>query len=244
VFLFEYLPLHPKEATARVTLTSQELGTYTYDLKLAAVACGPEKPLHFKVGLGGSQMQTFRFLSYAKQRTEFICKIDNPEFFVEKVMTAVAGMFINTATSGGVEVAVDVTYEPSRLGDVRTNLVITSTIGGDYLCPLQGHCIAPRPQGPIILKAGTPTMVSFKNVFNTNSLFVFVVDNPAFVAKASETIASKKTIQLSISYKQGGIAQTDNKTKAQTPSSRTGKLTITNQNTNIVWTFYLKYLPN
>lgn len=84
-------------------------------------------------------------------------------------------LFTFTATNGSIEVCVDITYEPSKLGDTRTTLVITSSSGGDYLCPLYGHCIAPRPQGPIIVRAGTLTSVPFKNVFTSHASFNFVV---------------------------------------------------------------------
>ena len=84
-------------------------------------------------------------------------------------------------------------------------------------------------------------------------------DNPAFIVKASEAIPSKKTIQLSIGYKQPASGAPNEKEKAAaTPAksapapaaapvqnvSKTGKLTITNQNTNTAWVYYLKYVPN
>ena len=87
----EFLPLTPKEATARLIFTSNELGTYIYDLKLAAVAGPPERSIHFKVGLGASQTQVFRFLSLAKSKTEYVCKIDSQDFTVEKSVVASAG---------------------------------------------------------------------------------------------------------------------------------------------------------
>lgn len=89
----EFLPLQARETSARLAIQSAELGLYQYDLKLVANAAGPERSLHFKVGLGGSQMQTFRFLSYAKSKTEYTCKIDSPDFSVEKTVTAPAGRF-------------------------------------------------------------------------------------------------------------------------------------------------------
>lgn len=256
ILLLEYLPLHPKESVSRVTANSQDLGIYHYSLKLTAIPSSVERPLHFRMGLGGYQTMTFRFISYVKQRTEYTCKLDNQEFSVDKVVNAPAA-----TSNGGVEVCVDVTYEPSRLGDARTQLVVSSAAGGDYICYLQGHCTSPRPQGPVLVKAGTPTSVTFKNVFNQNALFLFVVDNPAFVVKASETIGTKKTIQLMIAYKQvvpvaetkppvgaagavGAIGANAMVKPVSTPPSRTGKLTITNQITNIAWVYYLKYSTN
>ncbi|KAI8900319.1 hypothetical protein BC833DRAFT_523632 [Globomyces pollinis-pini] len=243
-FPIEFLPLQPKESTARIIMNSPDLGIYIYDVKLNSIPSGLERSLHFKVGLGSQQTQTFRFISYAKAKTDYTCKIESSEFSVEKSVSAPA------ASSGGVEVSVDVLYEPSRLGDVRTQLLVSSPNGGDYVCPLFGHCVSPKPQGPIIIKPGSISSVSFKNVFSTSATFNCVVDNPAFVIKAAETIAPKKTISLTIGYKQPGTTEKEkgaantNAAVAQpknTNLSKTGKLTITNANTNIAWMYYLKF---
>jgi hypothetical protein len=87
----ECLPLHPKESVSRITLNSAELGLYQYDLKMIAVPAGPERILNFKVCLGNQQTQTFRFLSYSKQKTEYTCKLDSTEFTVEKTVSVPAG---------------------------------------------------------------------------------------------------------------------------------------------------------
>jgi hypothetical protein len=84
----EFLPVVPKEMVARLSLTSPELGLYQYDLKLTATPAGMERALHFKVGLGGSQIQTLRFVSFSKVKTEYNCKIDHPDFSCEKTITA------------------------------------------------------------------------------------------------------------------------------------------------------------
>lgn len=64
---------------------------YQYDLKLIATAPASERSMHFKIGLGASQMQTLRFYSFSKIKTEFSCKIDSGEFFVEKSITSPPG---------------------------------------------------------------------------------------------------------------------------------------------------------
>ena len=79
------------------------------------------------------------------------------------------------ANSSGIEVAIEVQYEPSKLGDIRTQLVVSSTSGCDYICPLYGHCMSPRPQGPITIKPGAPANVTFKNVFSSQATYNFIV---------------------------------------------------------------------
>lgn len=39
-------------------------------------------------------MQTFRFLSYTKTKTEYTCKIDSPDFTVDKSVIAPSGTYI------------------------------------------------------------------------------------------------------------------------------------------------------
>src|SRR5262249_46579642 len=78
-----FLPLLVREQTARLSITSSQLGVYIFDLHLRATPAGNEKPLYFKVGLGSRQAQSFRFINYCKVKTEYQCKIDHPDFFVE-----------------------------------------------------------------------------------------------------------------------------------------------------------------
>ena len=85
----------------------------------------------------------FRFINYARTRVEYMLKVDNAEFLVDKSVNAAS------AASGGSEVSVEVTFEPSRLGDCHAVLTVTSAIGGEYTFPLFGHCLPPKPQGTI-----------------------------------------------------------------------------------------------
>lgn len=104
-------------------------------------------------------------------------------------------------SSSGTEVSVEVTYEPSRIGESRATLLVSSATGGDYTFPLFGTCIAPKPQGPFLVKAGSTTSITFRNVFPTTTPFVFQVDNPLFhVAKAGENIRGHKDHRVVVGY--------------------------------------------
>jgi hydrocephalus-inducing protein len=123
-------------------------------------------------------------------------------------------------------VSVDITYEPSKVGDVRSFLQVSSPFGGDYICPLIGHCVPPKPQGPILIKVGANSAsVFFRNLFTQNTTFNFSVDNNAFNVKSTEVIPSKKTVPITINYKGG--------------SKKTGKLSISHS-CGYVWVYYLK----
>jgi hypothetical protein len=87
----EFLPLFPKESMARVTFTSQELGSYLYDLKLIAQQPLPERVIQMRAPLGSAHIQTLHFISYVKSRTEYTVKIDHPDFTTEKTIMAPLG---------------------------------------------------------------------------------------------------------------------------------------------------------
>ena len=67
-------------------------------------------------------------------------QVDNKDFHIDKTLTAAPG------STAGTEVTLDVVYEPSRIGESRGTLTVTSPTGGDYSFPLFGSCIAPKPQ--------------------------------------------------------------------------------------------------
>lgn len=87
----EYLPLHVKEANARLSINSTELGVFLYDLKFAALPAPQERGTHFKVSLGSSHAQTLRFICHSKVKAEFVTRLENPDFIVDKGFFVAAG---------------------------------------------------------------------------------------------------------------------------------------------------------
>ena len=119
--------------------------------------------------------------------------------------------------SEGAEVAVDVTFEPSKLGEAHDTLTVSSAEGGEFLCALHGNALKPKPQGPIAIKGGASANITFKNVFAANADFTFTAEPAVFsVAKPRETIPGKKTTQVAVAYKPDGADA----------KPATGKLTI------------------
>lgn len=98
-----------------------------------------------------------------------IFQSDNPDFHVDKQVAAAPG------SNAGTEVAVEVSFEPSKIGESRGTLTVTSATGGDYTFPLFGTATAPKPQGPFIVKAGSTTNITFRNVFPHTTPFTFQV---------------------------------------------------------------------
>ena len=48
----------------------------------------------------------------------------------------------------GTEVSIDISFEPSCLGESRAILIVESTEGGKYECMLYGKSKFPQPKGP------------------------------------------------------------------------------------------------
>ncbi|XP_073515931.1 hydrocephalus-inducing protein homolog isoform X2 [Phyllobates terribilis] len=232
--MFEYQPLRTGESTGRLTLQSNDLGLFQYDLLLKATPAVSEKPLFFRTTLGASQILSARFMNFTRQKTEYSCKVDNSDFHVDKVVMAAPG------SQGGSEVSVEVTYEPVQLGESRAALHISSPLGGEYIIPLFGSALAPKPQGPLQIRAGASVSIPFKNVFLQPTTFSFQTDPAVFVVKPCDPVRPKKTHHISVSY------------EAPPGSSRTpvtGRLVVscpraTGVAQGIYWVYYLKGMPS
>lgn len=150
---------------------------------------------------------------------------------MDKTLAAAPG------STGGTEVSTDITFEPSRLGEQKGILTISSPQGGDFFFPLFGTCVPPKPQGPYIIKAGTTTSITFRNTFTNTTPFTFQVDNPLFhLTKQSENIRARKDHRIGV-----GFDGTDTGSK----STVMGKLIVTcprsaGGNSNVQWVYYLK----
>uniref|UniRef100_A0AAV2L4X0 Uncharacterized protein n=1 Tax=Knipowitschia caucasica TaxID=637954 RepID=A0AAV2L4X0_KNICA len=172
---------------------------------------------------------TVKFTNFSRTRTEYSCKTDYPDFLVDKKVTAAAGL------QSGSETSVDVCFEPHQLGEVKTQLTLHSPAGGEYIFPLHGVCDDPKPQGPFYIAAGQIVHIPFKNVFLQNTIFTYKVNNPSFTVKGPETIRSKSTEKVLVSFgspPEGGSG------------SWFGRLTISSEPSDVhtkscSWTFYL-----
>ncbi|XP_071173399.1 hydrocephalus-inducing protein homolog isoform X10 [Mytilus edulis] len=233
VCTFSYLPLKVGETSGKIEFTSNDLGTYTYEVNLKATPAGPEKALYFHCCLGNNQVSMAKFLNFSKQtKPDYTCKVDNHHnFHVDKNVAAVPG------SVGGTDVSVDVTFEPSQLGEHKGILTISSPTSGEYIFPLYGTCVAAKPQGPFIIKSGQTTNIPFRNVFHGQTSFTYQVDNELFyVTKQSDTVRGPRDQRIGV-----GFHGNDSGSKAQVM----GKLIVTclksaGGTSNAQWVFYLK----
>ncbi len=213
-FEIEWRPLLPRESTSQLTLSSDALGSFVYDLKLHTLPAGEPKTLGFKVALGDAQAQRFRFTNFLRRAETYKLALGGSgDFECDGSVAAAAA-----ETSAGAEVVVDVTFEPSKMGEARDTLTVSSAEGGEFVCTLTGTALPPKPQGPIGVKAGGSAQVSFKNVFTSAADFAFTCEPAAFsVAKPKESVPPKKTTQVGVSYKPPADAP---------PGDVSGKLTV------------------
>lgn len=229
-FSFEFQPLKAGEICGRLTLHNSDLGYYQYELVLKALPAPPEKPVHFQTVLGSSQSILAKFTNYTRLKTEYYCKTDCPDFHTEKIINAAPG------AQGGTEVSVEVFFEPNHLGETKGILCLSSIIGGEYIIPLFGIALPPKPQGPFLIRAGYNIIIPFKNIFLHATTFSFIVENPAFTIRAAESVRSKKINNITV-YFEG------NPSGSKTPI--TTKLIVTcpqceGTESGIKWVYYLK----
>ncbi|XP_054435188.1 hydrocephalus-inducing protein homolog [Pteronotus mesoamericanus] len=229
-FTFEFQPLRAGETFGRLVLHNSDLGYYQYELNLKALPALPEKPIRFQAVLGSGQSTFAKIINYTRQKTEYYCRTDCLDFHTEKVISAAPG------AQGGTEVSVEVYFEPSHLGETKGILSLSSIAGGEYIIPLFGMALPPKPQGPFLIRAGYNIVIPFKNVFYQTVTFSFIVENPAFFVRAVDTVRPKKINNITV-YFDG------NPSGSKTPI--TSKLIVAcppgeGRETRIKWVYYLK----
>lgn len=160
----------------------------------------------------------------------FPFQTDSPDFHTEKVINAAPG------AQGGTEVSVEVYFEPSHLGETKGLLILSSLTGGEYIIPLFGTALPPKPQGPYMIRAGYNIVIPFKNVFYQPVTFSYIVENPAFSVRALDSVRPKKVNNITVSFE-------GNPSGSKTPI--TSKLIVVcppgeGRETGIKWVYYLK----
>ena len=91
--------------------------------------------------------QVFRFRHWLGDKTDYKPSFKGkPSGAFECKPTSVAAA---AAGPDGQELQVEVTFEPSSIGDnYHETLIVSSATGGDYECQVNGRCLPPKPSGP------------------------------------------------------------------------------------------------
>ncbi|XP_022253141.1 hydrocephalus-inducing protein homolog [Limulus polyphemus] len=208
-------------------LRSSELDLYRYKLVLDVFPSLVERSVIIQTTLGSSSTLPLTFKNYYVQKLDFVCKVDNQNFMVEKVITA---------SGNGVDSTVNVTFDPQHQGETCGMLTVSSSIGGEYKFKLMGQCDPPKPQGPLIIHASNPVTIHFRNVFSDQITFSFRTSSPHFsVSKTTETLKPRKDTRLQVTFDARASALS---------TSVMGRLIITCpvavDGSPIEWIYYLK----
>ena len=115
----------------------------------------------------------FRFQHWLAEKTEYKAAFRGKTSgaFECKPSTVAAA----PAGPDGQELQVEVTFEPSSIGDdYHDTLVVSSITGGEYECQVNGVCLPPKPSGPFevvkVMQTGflSTTPVALHNLLSSN----------------------------------------------------------------------------
>lgn len=172
-------------------------------------------------------------------------KVDNTDFKVDKSVAAAPSQ-----TPSGIEVSFDITYEPSSLGEFKSTLVLASSLGGEFVFPLHGVCLPPKPQGPYQVRAGSTSSIAFKNVFGQPVAYSFAIDNELFhLTKTTELIKPHQTYKIVVGFNGNDSASSSTTAASATATTNKAdvmaKLVVTasksaGTNKHVQWIYYLK----
>ncbi len=184
-----YRPLLEEEKSASLTVSSDDLAPWRYDLFLKARRALPESPLRFETCLGDSQRHVLTLRNEAIAGTEYRCRVEGD--------VTRAFLCDTCVVAEGPSFDVSLIYEPTECGSCQeAQLLVASDVGGVYEVPLLGSCTAPQPRGPI--RVIPSASLSFKNVFSDKTAFICTVDNPCFTVTSVGELPSKGTQQIEI----------------------------------------------
>jgi hypothetical protein len=190
-------------STARVTLHSDQLGDFIYEVALRASVGGAEPALRFAAPLGTKQAVVYRFRHLDARPGTYRCAVTRPDVFALPPSVAVAAPAAGDAAWDGVESSVEVVFEPTAVGEVAAELTLTSEVAGSYTVPLVASCVPPRPAGPYVLAPGGSASIDFRNVFNEDRDFLVSTDNPAVFAPTpagAVRVPKKGSLALAVRY--------------------------------------------
>jgi len=232
-----FRPVVEGQGVAQVRLKSDvdELGTFPYEVCWTATPAGRERALVLKAPLGGTAgfaVDTFRFTHYATQAVTYTATIEaapshkgkERDFILENPTIQAPAC----DPGDSIIKEVEVTFQPSMLGESRALLVISGPGGGEYRALLTGYAQPPQPQGPFSIPSGKSTEIKFRNPFDKAESFNVQVDNAAFTVNQKKMrLDPQKVESILVSF----------------PSSSSpagGRLIISCEKVSTPWIFFLK----
>eukprot|EP00830_Metopus_es_P004011 TRINITY_DN13708_c0_g1_i2.p1 TRINITY_DN13708_c0_g1~~TRINITY_DN13708_c0_g1_i2.p1 ORF type:complete len:852 (-),score=171.11 TRINITY_DN13708_c0_g1_i2:10-2565(-) len=204
-----FRPLIVEDKEVTLTLTNPELGTFVYQLSLKGLKSTIQRSMHFKTSLGSELVQTFRFINYVKKATTYTVKLERISAggaqggAVTEFKSEPSSIAAQPAESHlGIELSVNVKYEPNNIGESRAIMLITNPEGVEYSCLLYGNGTAPQPQSITKIMHTKTVNIEFKNPLSEKCEFSIRFDNPCFTlaTKLPGPIESGKGVSLPVKY--------------------------------------------
>ncbi|KAL0273824.1 UNVERIFIED_CONTAM: hypothetical protein PYX00_006405 [Menopon gallinae] len=173
--IIAYRPLHAGEKKEHLKVSCPELGVFPIDLRLQASEAAPLEPIFMETALGNTETHRVKVPNYCNSTSSFYCWVTSDDFRVDERIIA----------PGQGQALIDVTFEPSSLGQSTAELHIDSEQAGYFTYPLIGKALTPPTKGPFTVKYSSPLTIVFKNVLKETKKFKIFVDNPAFAVKST-----------------------------------------------------------
>lgn len=146
-FTVNFRPLIIAESSCDVVLKNPQLGEFKYNFFLKGIAPTSQRSLAFKCSLGQDQMQTFKFVHYMRKAVTYSIKIERADGLPGLCDFKIDGNPTIAAPAcdsfKGVDLQINIKYEPYTIGDSRGILKITSVEGIEYNAMLFGRSSAP-----------------------------------------------------------------------------------------------------
>ena len=161
----------------------QILGEFKYELILKGIVSTQQRTIYFKCPLGMDNIQVFKFTHFLKKPSVYQVKLEKMEGLLNFKIDAPNVQAPAAVNNDGIEVSVNVKFEPNNIGFSKAILKLVSPENIEYSCILQGQSTAPQPQGPfkVALPGGKPLDgPKFKNPLPEKAEFISTFDNPCF----------------------------------------------------------------
>jgi len=226
----------------KVTLSSEQLGEYKWDVKFRVGPAGLEKTVECECPIGKVDGSTTSFdfkanVAGAKYTAKFVkapgrCDNEVKSFAFSNNKSQEATL---DATSGkDPRIEGGIMFTPTSMRESRAKLIITSDANGSYEALITGKVRAPEPIGPFDIAKGAA--VKFKNPFNDTIEFKLQVDNPErfqFVSPDQKTqkVAPLADVNVALKY---------NPVPAGEKKPTNGRLLVSSVGVPTPWVFFLK----
>lgn len=225
--LVEYRPLvaHHAVQETEIAISHPALGRYRYVLQLYATEAVTAQTIRFDTMLGLAHAQSVGVRVFNNRATEFTAKLESQQAFTAQ--SVVQSPAVSSWDGAVIELPIE--FEPTALGEHRTQLTFSSKEWGVYRFELLGVCHPPAPQGPLVLATGASTTITFKNIFGEAQEYKLVTDDPAFTATPEkQTVAAKGNLTVTIKH------------NGSSAGLVAGNLRIVAESKNAAWAYYLR----